>query len=314
MSMRALKILAIFLTCCLLSLASAGGTARAEQTDGTDYRDIFIKANHKMLKMKNYHMAVAGTASVTLQGKDMNIAVDGDFDVQLRPMLMQAVMNVAMDAAGKRSEFTMTQFAEEAGDKLAIYAQIGGKWLRQIVPKPREANYDDILKNFDRGVKAISSVTLTRETDEALVLEVTVNIGKLLESVSEELVSPDGKKIVLPKALLEDLEDLVYTAEVDKKTMLISGLSIDLSALIGSIGGKILAAMQLPADKQAIAMEIVDSLKIQGNIAISRYDAAGPIIIPAAARNAPLSTPKTPDKPDTSPTAKQPAPGAGTTR
>lgn len=313
MPIRALRTLAVILACCLLSLAAAGGIARAEQAGGTDYRDIFLKANEKLLQMKSYHATVDLTGAMTLDGKDMNASATCEIDLAVKPMLMRNAMTVAADFAGKHDEFTMTQYAEEVGDKMTVYTQLGPspKWIRQLVPNLYPGGkYEEVArKNLDYVAKAIANVTLVRETDEALVLEVTFDFGTLLASVAKDMVSPDGKKLELPEFLFAGLKDMVETVEVDKKSLLLSSASFDLTPVIASVGEKLVETFKPPASQKAMIMEILGSLKVQGSITFSRYNAITPIVIPFEARNAPLA-PTLPGKPDAAPPAKQPAPAA----
>jgi branched-chain amino acid transport system substrate-binding protein len=308
-----LSILAI----CLLALFSAGACAQSAPAAGEDYRAVLTKANEQFLKIKSYHMSMELTGYISFEGKEASFVGGGEADAQLKPMLMKNVISVAVEAAGSGNEFTFTQYTEEAGDKITLYSQAGGKWSRTVMPNPTPATIakrdEAMRKSLELFSKAIGSVTLVRETDDSLFLDVALNLGSLLEGMGEIMPPADGKKPVIPPDIVEslkELKDLVYTVEIDKKTLLYSSVSFDLSAFVGSIGEKLIEVAKVPPEKQAAIRETLNSLQIKGSIAFSRYNAIVPIIIPPEAKNAPLLAPKPPVKPDAAPPTKQPTPGA----
>jgi hypothetical protein len=87
--------------------------------------------------------------------------------------------------------------------------------------------------------------------------------------------------------------------------MLYSSVSFDLSPLFGFIGEKIVAAMKVPP-KRSVHAGTLNTVKIQGTIAFSRYNAIAPISIPPEAKKrAPADT-----KPRSNPTRlRRPNPG-----
>jgi len=320
--MRKIMAGAVLAAFCLLAPVSAVAGGQAMTAESGDFRDVLNKANQQLTKINSYHMTMELTGYCTIDGKDAYFVASGETDARLKPMLMKNVITVTADVAGARNETTFTQYTEEAGDKLSVYTHTDGKWYRQVMASPVVlANREEIIrKNLDLFAKVVDRVTLARETDEALFLDVTVNLGALLAGVGEVLALPDGNKLAIPKefaAILKEPPALAYTVEIDKKTMLYSSVSFDLSPLFGFIGEKIVAAMKVPPEKKASMLETLNTVKIQGTIAFSRYNAIAPISIPPEAKNAPLLTPKPPVKPDPAPPtkpgavppAKQPPPG-----
>lgn len=292
--MRTIRVLSMTLTFCLLFLPVA--LCGAAPADGTDYRDVFIKASQNLLKLKSYHMTLEAEGSMIMDGKTMGFVTGGQSDVQLKPMLMKNTLAASMDAGGKKSAYTMAQYVEETGDKLAVYSYADNKWTRQVMTSPG-GNYGDYRKYLDSFIKGITGVKLVRETDGALVLEAAVSAGYLQEGLEQAMSSAIGRKIKLPDNLFDDLVDFKYTAVIAKDSQQISELSMNMAEFVTSVAQTIIEPLRLPDDQKALAEEILRSVKMQVKISLSRYNAIEPIIIPREAKNAPLVVPPAKQEP-----------------
>lgn len=287
------------LTLCLLLLpvAICGAAPAAD----TDYRDVFIKASQNLLNLKSYHMTMDAAGSMIMDGKTMGFVSGGQSDVQLKPMLMKNTLTATMDAGGKKSAYTMAQYIEENGDKLAVYSYADNKWTRQVMTNPA-GGYGDYRKYLDSFIKGITGVKLVRETDAVLVLEAAVSAGCLQEGLEKAIAAAVGQKIKLPESLFDDLGDFKYTAVIAKDSQQITELSMNMAEFVTSMAQTIIEPLRLPDDQKALAEEILKSVRMQVKISLSRYNAIEPIIIPREAKNAPLVAPP----------AKQESPKGGT--
>ncbi len=290
--MRTLKAVPLLLAACLLLMAVA--SAAAPPSDA-DCKDLFLTAHQQLLKANSYHMTVEMTASVPLSGKTTALAVAGDFDVQVKPLLMKNTMNFSMAAAGKKDEMTLTQYVEETDGKLLSYSFAADKWAKQILPIPAiQKNQAEFLK-YCEEVFRDTAVTFRRKTDDELELEAAISADKLQEHFEKSLALQGVSDVKLPAGLFQDAADLTYTVAIDKKTRLITRVSMDMTALLKMVGEKILAASQMPEDKKAPFREILAGGNVLINVGISRVNAAPAIVIPQEARNE-LLAPEPPAK------------------
>jgi branched-chain amino acid transport system substrate-binding protein len=297
--MRTLKAVPLLLAACLLLLA--GASAAAAPLSDADCKDLFVTANQQLLKANSYHMTFEMAASVPLSGQKAALALAGDFDVQVKPILMKNTMNFSMEAAGKKNEMTIKQYLEETDGKMVSYSFAANKWVKQILPIPVIRQNQAEFLEYCEGVFRDTAVTFARETDDELELEATISADKLREHFEKSLALQGVKDVKLPADLFEDVADLTYTVAIDKKTQLITRISMDMTVFLRSVGEKVLAAAQMPEDKKAPFREILAGGNVQINVGISRVNAVPAIVIPKEARNAPLAP---------EPPAKKPSPPA----
>jgi hypothetical protein len=302
------RTMPLLVAACLLLLTATVPAVAAPLSDA-DCKAIFIKANQQMLKANSYHMTLDMTASVPMNGKKSTIAFTADSDFQVKPLLMKNIMNIRMETAGKKHELAVLQYCEETGGKLVYYSLIEKKWVKNIAPLPY-GDKDKLNKYFE-SVLQQTEVSFLRETDDELVLEATVSADSLRESVEKTLELQGEKNVKLPADIFQDIDDLKYIVMIDKKTQTITGVSIDMTGLLRSIGEKILAAAQMPEDKKAPFREILAGGTVQMDIIVSRLNGIDTISIPKEARNAPLAPEAKPGKPDAQPPAKSPSTAAG---
>ncbi len=287
----------MLLTFCLLLIPAAlCGAAPAAPGADADYRGIFIKASQNLLNLKSYQMTMAAEGSVMLDGKTMGFVTGGQSDVQLKPMLMKSTLTATMDAGGRKSVYTIAQYAEETGDKFTVYSFFDNKWARQILTSPG-GSPGDYRKYLDSFIKGIAAVKLVRETDNALVLEASVSAGYLQEALEQGMSGVTGRKVKLPEGMFDELGDFRYTAVIAKDSLQLSELKIDMAEFVSSVAQTIIDTMNLPEDQKALAGETLKSVKLQVKISLSRYNAIEPIIIPREAKNAPLTVPPAKQEP-----------------
>jgi hypothetical protein len=294
-ALRALPILLAFMT-----VFVSGIVAAAPPSDAA-CREAFLRANRELTTSSSYHITFDFTASLAAQGESISFAGDGECDFQQKPLLLKNNMNFVVDTTGKREQVAFLQYIEAAGDQLSTYSKINDRWVRALMPNPY-GNYSEYLASHDNLLKAMR-ISFVRETDDTLVLEAALSGDMVRQWIEKELAAQGGPQLKLPESLFQDLEDLKYTVAIDKKTLRIDRVALDLGDFCRAIGQKLVDELQLPEMQKALLREALRSVKVQMNITFSRFNDIGTITIPREARSAPLVTPP----PAVGPPAKLPA-------
>jgi hypothetical protein len=145
-----------------------------------DFRDVLNKANQQLTKINSYHMTMELTGYCTIDGKDAYFVASGETEPA------QADADEKRDhrdcgCRRRRNETTFTQYTEEAGDKLSVYTHTDGKWYRQVMAS--RSSLPIARKSYAKTSTSSPRCRQSNagaETDEALFLDVTVNLGALL--------------------------------------------------------------------------------------------------------------------------------------
>lgn len=297
------RAISILLAICLVTmLLPFSGTASASALADTDYRDIFTKANQKLLKAKSYHMTIETSMSASLQGKSISFVASGETAVQAKPILMKSTVTTTMEITGKKTQLTIVQYFEEAEDKLILYSNHNNQWSKMVIP-----NYNP-HRSYEDLFKGITKVTLVRETDDTLVLDTTVNGSYLQNNIENAMATPGIQKAKLPDGLFKNLGDFKFTTVIDKKTQHITKMHIDMSDMMKTVGNNIAESLEMPEDKKLSFIEFFSGVKFVMNISFSRFNKADAVTIPKEARNAVLTPSSPPAQPDPLPPGK-PTPG-----
>lgn len=270
----------LFLVMFWLLMVSASGTGACSPANGADPNEVVRKAYQKFLDVKSYHMTMGVTTSMTVFGNNLNVVMNGESDVQVKPMLMKSIMTVKMNMGQNQSEQTILQYAEQAGDQFVVYSNAKNQWVKQSVPMVNPMN------EYDNYFKGITSVTPVRETADATVYEVTVSGSYLRENIERAMASAGAKNMKLPMEIFNNLGDFKYTLFIDKKTAMISEMVIDLSDFIKTIGANIAEMPNVPEGQKKMLKEMFGNARMVTTVSFSQINGVGKIQIPQEAKNA----------------------------
>lgn len=286
------RVLVLWLTVFFMSFCSQITCSAAAVADP---QETVIQASQKLQNLKNYHMTLGVTNSMKVQGKNISIGMNGEWDVQVKPMLMKNTMTMTTTTDLKKSEQTMLQYFEQVGDQLFLYLNVNNQWVKQSVP-----NYNP-LSNYDIYLKMIKSVTLIRETPDSKVYEVTVDGSYLQDNFEQIMASTGMKNVKLPADLLKGVGDFKYNLFIDSNTGLISEMYMDMSDFMRTIGNNMADSANMSEGPKTALREMFNSAKLVIAISFSQFNSVEKIQIPQEARAGAASIATQPKQPDSSP-------------
>jgi hypothetical protein len=254
--------------------ASAGATEEAS-------KEMVVKSYKNLAKVKSYHMTVDAVRYQFFQEKSIKIVIKSECDVQIKPMVYKSTTDMVMEVEGRGLQVRELQYMEEIDGQRIVYSAQDNRWFKQIIP--RYSPFDD----YDAYFKEIKSVKRINETVREVLFEVKVNGSYLRDKLNKRLGSASPQKAELDNELLS-LGDFTYQVTIDKKSMLVSKLNIDMSEFLAKRGSTITESNQVPENQKDMIKEMFSNMKVSTTIAFSQWDSIGKIIIPDAAKNAPL--------------------------
>jgi hypothetical protein len=281
-TMKKMRNLAIMAALCTMIVLISGYSSVNASPVGPDPKETVIKASQKLLGFKNYHMTLATTTSMAVQGKHVKSVVKSEFDVQVNPLLGKNNMDITTYADANIITQKLVQYLEQSGDQLIVYSNADNQWFKQSIPL---AGYNP-LKQHENYIKAIKSATVKSEDAKATVFAVVADGSYMKEELKRNMALAGMQKIQLTDEFLKGLNDLTYEITIDKQTGTISRMEMDLSDFMSRFGTSLVETMQMPDDKKTMIREMFSSMKIVMNATFSQFNKVRKITIPQEAKQA----------------------------
>lgn len=276
--MRKIKVLAIMLAFLIVNVFAAVGSA-APMTP-VECRELVNKTYQNMAMLENFHLALDLTISSLFRNQKMNMVAIGECDFQAKPLRMKNAMTMTADFGTKVDKEEFVQYIEQAGDKFVSYTFADNQWVKQLLP------YFDQYQEYDAYDESIKSVTPFGETDDSIIIDVTVD-GEIWKKASERFAaSGDMRSAKLMAGLFNDLGDITYRMTINKETDTVTRIEMDLSDSIIKIIRNFTEPNQLPAADKAAINGILDNTKVFMSINLSQFNQVPEIVIPQEANDA----------------------------
>lgn len=279
------KWLLVFLIGCLAIVMSSIQVGLCAPADDSAAKEALIKAFESMEGAKSYHMLLNGSGSMKLQGKELDIVVQGDCDVQAKPLFLKNVITVSVKADKMQNQQNVTQYIVQDGEQMTVYSQVNQKWVKQVipVPVPKEVKKADYHQQF-------SHVSLLKDTGDSSVYEVTVEGKYLQETFSKAMSSSGTANLKGLEMLFNNLGDIKYTVSINKKENMVSGMNMDLSNVLAGVVNNVVTmpGVTMTEEQKAMLKEVLSNLKLDIAIQFSQVNNVKGIVIPEEALKAPL--------------------------
>jgi hypothetical protein len=275
--MRKVQKLSLAVILCLGALFFSSHIAMAAEENP---RSTVIAAYYKLAELKSYHMTTTGLLSMAAEGKTIEVNINNESDIFIRPLLCKSNMDITMKADGKVTNDSIVQYVERSGKRIFTYAYTKGKWERKSLPG---GEYNP-ARDFGDFVKAIKSAQLVSEDDNYAVYEVTADGRYLKECFRRSMETIDISKKDIPDVLLGALGDLTYRLTIDKNAGTISGMDIDFSQFIADFGNRLTSQLPDSDGKKQELVDMFNSMQAQMSFSLSRFDSVEEFTIPDEAR------------------------------
>lgn len=241
-----------------------------------DAKEMVVTAYQKMLDFNNYHMALDSTATMSVQGKNIRMAMTGGFDMQNKPILSKGDMNIHVYTDSKTLDKSFVQYIEESGNQIIIYSNADQSWMKQSFPKETV----DPLHDYESYIKAIKSADVESDDGNSTVIHVVASGEVLRNTLKQKMAIMGMNKLVVSDDFLTGIQDISYSVTIDKSTGTISASHMDLSDFIAQFGTHMADKMNT-TDKQKQAMlEMFQSMKFIIDVTFSQVNSAPDVVIP----------------------------------
>lgn len=266
--------------CCLLavfavSIASAASTDRAKELVATTQRTMELA--------KNYHATIAFDTTMTVQGKNIQTKVNGDMDMFVNPLLAKTKMDMSFLINDKEKSATILQYMEQSGSQALIYSCVDGKWQKQSVP----IGTVNPTQGYENYLKQIKSATIVSENQDSVVIEAVIDGKYLKETLQKNTGSLEFAKFTtFADDLLRSIGDMTYTITINKKTMTVSEMYMDLSEPLQRFGLILVDGAAMPDDKKEQLREMFRNIQMHMRMTMTQYNEIKPFTIPDEARSA----------------------------
>jgi hypothetical protein len=129
--------------------------------DQTNAKAMVEKASENFVRLNSFHMQIDGKASTVVQGKIFNVLVQGDCDVQLKPMLWKNVINMTMNLDSTSKDQKITQYLQQDAEQWVVYSNLDGHWVKQVMPKQGPLYDPQLSKNYYQEIKSVIPIKST---------------------------------------------------------------------------------------------------------------------------------------------------------
>lgn len=274
----------IIMLCLMTMLLSVCNTGKVVAATNAGYKELVVTAYEKLLALKSYHMTMETTGSLSFQGQTMNFTMNGECDTQIKPMMAKNVMTITIDAASPKTEQKIVQYIEEAKGRFAIYSNADGHWEKQSLP------YYNPLEEYANYSKAIISVTPIAEKADSFVLAVTMDGSYVKENLERAMNSTNMKQVGISTEIFKNLGDYTYQVTINKETVTISKIELDMSSILAAIGNNIANGREVSAEQQAIIRAMFTNTRLVTTVFFSKFNRVDKIVIPNEVRMNSLPT------------------------
>ncbi|MBU2702584.1 hypothetical protein Ga0466249_003718 [Sporomusaceae bacterium BoRhaA] len=241
-----------------------------------DAKEMVVTAYQKMLNFNNYHMALDSTATMSVQGKNIRMAMEGGFDIQAKPMLSKGDMNIRVYTDSKTLDKNLVQYIEESGNQIIIYSNVDNSWIKQSFPKESV----DSLRDYGSYIKAIKSAEIESDDDNSTVIRVVASGEVLKNTLKQKMALMGMNKLVVSDDFLADIQDLSYSITIDKSTGNISASHMDLSDFMAQFGTHMADKMKTTEKQKQAITEMFQNMKFIMDVTFSQYNSAPDVVIP----------------------------------
>jgi len=241
-----------------------------------DAKEMVVTAYQKMLNFNNYHMTLDSTATMSVQGKNIRMAMEGGFDIQAKPMLSKGDMNIRVYTDSKTLDKNLVQYIEESGNQIIIYSNADNSWIKQSFPKESV----DSLRDYGSYIKAIKSADIESDDDNSTVIRVVASGEVLKNTLKQKMALMGMNKLVVSDDFLADIQDLSYTITIDKSTGNISASHMDLSDFMAQFGTHMADKMKTTEKQKQAITEMFQNMKFIMDVTFSQYNSAPAVVIP----------------------------------
>ena len=287
--MRNFKFSSIVLLFCITILLVFTSTSNAATPiTTTNSTQIYKKASQNLINLKSFHMIFNITSDVYLRGSNINAVVNGEFDIEAKPLAIRTALQLTLDGGPMTIKKHLLQYIEESGKELIIYSNFENQWLKQVVPYSKSPNEsEDILKG-------IISIIPISEDNTSIVFEVTRDSNYISSQLERSLAASGAPTNNLKTNLLTDFlknaGNLKSTVTVDKKTTTISHITMDLSNFAFELGNMLAKLPDIPDAQKSGLKDILTNMQSTASISFSNFNNAEKIIIPENAKKATMMT------------------------
>lgn len=245
-----------------------------------DAKEMVVTAYQKMLNFNNYHMTLDSTATMSVQGKNIRMAMEGGFDIQAKPMLSKGDMNIRVYTDSKTLDKNLVQYIEESGNQIIIYSNADNSWIKQSFPKESV----DSLRDYESYIKAIKSADIESDDDNSTVIRVVASGEVLKNTLKQKMALMGMNKLVVSDDFLADIQDLSYSITIDKSTGNISASHMDLSDFMAQFGTHMADKMKTTEKQKQAITEMFQNMKFIMDVTFSQYNSAPAVVIPQDVR------------------------------
>lgn len=256
------------------AMASAADAGSAPEIDA---RQMVDRAYRQFLELENYHMTMDIASEMEVRGNKVRSYTRSECDLQAKPLLGRNMMNITMHIAAQKIEQQIEQYFVEEGGQVVVYSNMDHKWVKQTVP------YYSPVDNYLHAIKA---VTWAGENETSLIYTVTADAGYAAGNLERYMDTAAMRKLQLSAQALKEAGDFNYTITIDRQTGAMSGIHMDLTALMAKISNGLISSPGTSAEEKKILKEIFDTMTLVVDIGFSQLNSAGGIAIPAEARQA----------------------------
>ncbi|MDU2065468.1 MAG: tetratricopeptide repeat protein [Sporomusaceae bacterium] len=271
------------LLCLIVSLITS--IAAAESPDRA--KEMVAMTQQKMALAKNYHMIMAIDMAMNTQGKNMNSTINIDMDIFSNPLLAKNKTDILFSVSDKekliqrsQTHMTLLQYMEQSGPKILIYTYTDGKWHKQssligsVTPN----------KEYENFLKQVKSARITSEDQDTIVIEAVMD-GKFIKETLQNNASTVGlAKMNLKDDFISSIGDVTYTITIDKKSMTLSRVDMDLSDFMQRFGGKLAEGSTIPTEKKQQLKDLFSNMQMHMTMTMSKYDEIESFTIPDEAK------------------------------
>jgi len=243
-----------------------------------------------MIDVKNLHYDVEIKAETSMG--EVKAAINGEG--QEKPLNYKQDIKIwYRDVKNKENTLMLKQYIEQSQGNLVIYMLSNEKWIKQVVPidfyLSKELPADDKISARTNMLQLMKSVKLTKETPSYKYMQITLDSMHISDAIAAvaKLNNVQEKSMLSATAIgrlgVLATGDIKYNIKVDKATMMVKEIDMDLTEPIRKGAGLFLDIAN-PKDRTKIEDFLAKStLNIQ--ITYSKYNQVDPIEIPQDVRD-----------------------------
>jgi tetratricopeptide (TPR) repeat protein len=269
---------------CLLVLFITS-IASAESKDHA--KEMVVMTQQKMALVKNYHVIMALDMAMAAQGKSMKSTINFDMDIFNKPLLAKNKMDILFSVSDNeklitnlQTHITSLQYIEQSETQILVYTYADGKWHKQSSPIGTFIQN----KEYENFLKQVKIASIISESQNTVVIEANMDGKFLRETLQKNVGTLDLAKVNLTDELISSIGDVTYTITIDKNTMTLSSVDMDMSDFMQRFGAKLVEGSAIPDEKKEQLKEMFSNMQMRMHMTMTRYDEIEPFTIPDEAK------------------------------